>query len=388
MLPKDEIDLRVRYESGGGFRGFKEPRIPFVDGPGKGSVIIFATYKQGGSRIAGGAYHGAYLDEPPPEKVLGEVMPRLSRYHGFLRISMTPTPESPPLGYLKDLLDKDGKRIAKEQRWRELQTSLTPGALTLRGGIFERPWKTPAEIDELIESYLEVEREMRVHGSWDALVKGRWLTNFTDAHIWTGELGSELAAGEGVRVAVGIDHGAKAGRQCATLVVCSLDGQRVWYLDEARSDGRTSIAEDAQAVLDMLARQGWTWENVDYWIGDRPHGGDMHGNDKSNIDLLDAFSRILKVPRAKLVQRGLRLSSPRKFQGSMGRGVRLMNNLFRTNQAKVHLRCQGLIRGAKEWEGDLQDPLKDPIDSARYPTEVLRDVNVLRPRVSASSPLY
>jgi len=376
MLPKDEIDERVRYEPGGGFAGFKNPRIPFVSGPGAGSVIIFATYEQGAKRIAGGSYHGAYLDEPPPERVYGEVMPRLSRFNGTLRISMTPTPESPPLEYLR-------KKV-KEGTIAELHTSLTMDAITVRGGLLEKPWKTPEEIEDLIAGYLEVERGMRVEGDWDPVLAGRWFTAFGDGCV------TNEGPGELVWTAIGIDHGAKAGRQAAQLVCCSDDGERVWYLDEARSDGRTSTEDDARAILAMIERHPWIggWSEIDYWVGDRAHGGDYWGNAKSNSDLMMAFSKIIGRPRRHLHAEGLKLFTPNKRRGSITRGVRLMNSLFKENQATVNLRCQGLIEGMKRWEGRPDDHHKDPIDAARYATELLFDRAVLRPRREVAARIY
>lgn len=78
FLDPGEVDDRVTYSPGEGFRGFREPHIPFVSGPGNptrgkvGSVLHFATYKQGAKRIAGGQFHGIAADEPMPETVFGE----------------------------------------------------------------------------------------------------------------------------------------------------------------------------------------------------------------------------------------------------------------------------------------------------------------------------
>ena len=70
LLPKHEIDPKVSYTSGAGFAGYKRPHVRFVAGPGAGSVIYFATYRQGSRRIAGGKYHLIILDEPPPAPVV------------------------------------------------------------------------------------------------------------------------------------------------------------------------------------------------------------------------------------------------------------------------------------------------------------------------------
>lgn len=380
FLPHGEIDDRVSYSPGEGFRGFREPHIPFVSGPGNptrsrvGSVLHFATYKQGAARIAGGQFHGIAADEPMPEAVFGELMPRLSRYHGWVRMTFTPTPESPDLSYLREEVGKQeawmkANGTPNPALWNELVTEVTLDALTPRGGLIEVPWKTQAELDELIASYLEVERGMRVRGDWDPISVDRLLTAYSPGNVLF-ERG--LPAGTWY-TAIGIDHGAKAGRQAAVLVACDEDGQEVRYVDEAFSDGRTSPKEDAAAILDMLKRNGMTWEEVDHWIGDRAHGGDRFGNAKCNQDLMKAFADIIGQPEHRLRGRGLDLVTPRKEKGSMFRGVRLMNGLFKEQRAFVHAKCQGLIEAITSWSGKLDDPKKDRVDAARYATERLLD---------------
>jgi phage terminase large subunit-like protein len=380
FIPRDEIDDRVSYAPGQGFRGYKEPHIPFVTGPGNptknrvGSVLHFATYKQGAARIAGGQFHGVAADEPMPEAVFGELMPRLSRYHGWVRLTFTPTPESPDLTYLRDEVAK-AHAWHKEHGdwhpglWQELVTQVDLDALTPRGGLVEVPWKTQAELDELISSYLEVERGMRVGGEWDPISVDRLLTAYGPANL---VFEAKVPAGTWYS-AIGIDHGAKAGRQAAVLVLCSEDGEEVRYLDEAVSDGRTSPREDATAVLEMLQRNGMSWTDVDHWVGDRAHSGDRFGNAKCNQDLMKAFSHILGQPEHRLRGQGLDLIIPKKERGSMFRGVRLMNGLFKERRAFVHARCQQLIEAITSWNGKLDDPRKDRVDAARYATERLLD---------------
>jgi hypothetical protein len=389
FLPKNEIDDRVEYETGGGFSGMREPRIPFVAGPGNprghatGSVIHFGTYKQGAKRIAGGQYHGIAADEPMPDAVFGELQPRTSRFHAWQRFTFTPTPESPDLTYLRELLAKSTKYHAKHGRWhpghwREMQTAVDLDAMTPRGGLVEVPWKTQRELDELIDSYLEIERGMRTRGDWDPIVGDRILTAYGPANL-THE--TELPAGRVWYLCVALDHGAKAGRQAVVLVACSEDGEEIRYFDEVVSDGRTSSREDAIAILEMLRRHGWTWADVDHWVGDRSHGGDRFGNAKSNDDLMKEFAAIIGLTEYQLRGKGLDLITPFKDKGSVYRGLRLMNGLFKSRRAIVHSRCIKLIEGITGWAGAKDDPLKDRVDAARYGTERLHDERRLRPYI-------
>jgi hypothetical protein len=128
----------------------------------------------------------------------------------------------------------------------------------------------------------------------------------------------------------------------------------------------------------MLHRNGMTWQDVDHWVGDRAHSGDRFGNAKCNQDLMKAFSHILGQPEHRLRGQGLDLVIPKKERGSMFRGVRLMNGLFKDQRAFVHARCQQLIEAITAWNGKLDDPRKDRVDAARYATERLLDERRLR----------
>jgi hypothetical protein len=66
-----------------------------------------------------------------------------------------------------------------------------------------------------------------------------------------------------------------------------------------------------------------------------------------------------------------RMRVPHKFWGSVTFGLRLMNGLFGAGRAYVHPRCERLIKSIETFAGDRRDPVKDILDAARYPTELL-----------------
>lgn len=377
FLDPTHIDPKLSCTEGGGLRGYKAPHIRFVGGPGKGSIITFATYKQGTQRIAGWTGDAVFCDEPMSQTVYGELAPRLLRRRGTMRITMTPTPDAPPQLWLKEMIDEEQRR-AKEDgrrpRWLDLQTSISEGMLIPRGGLLERPLMTQTEIDTALSGYLSDELPQRRDGAWEGVLSGRWLTNYGEHSVTTSTPGHEK-----VFWAVGIDHGAKAGRQAAVLVAYGDSSKRAWAMDEYRSDGRTSTRDDAQAILAMLQRHGVAWHEVDYWIGDRAHGGDLYGNHKSNQELMIEFAELLGIGQQDLKRRGLRLRTPRKSSGSMRRGFRLINSLLRDGQLLIHERCESIHAAAQTWAGKLQDPHKDILDALRYPVERMYDDRVLSP---------
>ncbi len=366
MLPKDEIDPRNQYDPGRGFTG-KPPRIVFVAGPGKGSVITFATYKAGSKKVAGGEYHAIFCDEPPTESMYGELKPRTLSTKGDFRICFTPTPDSPPLGWLRDLIDEG---TVHEQNYGLSEANCWPEGAP-------RPLIAQTDIDEEVATWLEVEREMRLGKSWEPVVTGRWLTRFDDANVLPFDI-ADLPLG--AFVAIGIDHGAEAGKQAAMLLVMenrdTLDA-RVWYCDETVSDGYTTPEQDAESILAMLRRNDLVYDDVDDWIGDRPTGENKHLVSKSNRDLLRQIARIIRRP----VEQCARIHTPQKWAGSVTHGLRLLNGLFgsRTEhgepRALVHSsKCPNFIQFCRTFRGDRRDPLKDVGDAGRYPVE--RNVKV------------
>lgn len=361
QVPKDEIDPKNGFEPGRGITG-KPPRIVFRTGPGAGSVIHFATYRQGSSRIAGFTGHLVVLDEPPPESIYGEVVPRLFRHGGQLKISMTVTPDSPPQDWLR----------AKVERGEVSETNhgLDLEAVTPIGG---HPWLTQERIDRFVASLLPHERPMRLGLSWEPIVTDRVLTNFGEWCL------SDAPPPPGARLCVGIDHGTQAGKQVAVLSAVAVDDDgipRVWFWDEALSDGETTPEQDAAAILEMLRRNGLQYGDIDEWVGDRETGENKYAVRKTNLDLKRALARRLKLSLEQVAF----IHTPSKWSGSVDYGFRLMNAAFGRERdrktvglryATIHPRLKHFRTACEQWKGARKDKLKDPLDAARYGFERL-----------------
>jgi len=368
LLPKDEIDPRNGYDEGRGITG-KPPRIRFVAGPGKGSLIQFATYKAGSQRVAGGAYHFIVCDEPPTESMYGELKPRILSTRGTFRMCFTPTPDSPPLQWLRDLVEAGvvaewNHGLSEANAWPEDPSSPT--------GRSPFPMYSQAQIDEEVATWLEVERAMRVSGAWEPVVTGRWLKLYTPENVARFSLDS---IPRDAFVALGVDHGASAGKQAAVLEAfgnrLGLD-PRVWILDERISDGFTTPAQDAAEILAMLRQRGLVYRSVDGWIGDRSTGENRFLIGKSNRDLQLQLARL----EGLRVEQTAPIETPRKFHGSVFHGLRKINGLCgsrvgdeRAPGLLVHERCTQFRAFCETFAGDSRDPLKDVGDAGRYPIE-------------------
>lgn len=354
MLPAGEVDPKVGYEPGRGITG-KPPRIPFVRGPGAGSLIQFVTYQQGAKRTAGMTVHRGICDEPPPEEMIGEIWPRLFRHGGSLRLGFTPTPDSPPLEYLYDLVQKG--------EIREINHGLTEAACWPIGAPL--PWKTQAEINRYERGLLEREREMRMGRSWFAVLEGAWLTEFGDHCIqpfgWS-DLPDDILLG------IGIDHGAAWGKQAATLIAAAdwwTPRPRVWWVSETGKEGLTLPEHDARNIKRMLDEVGVGLGDIDFFVGDVPTGSQKYEIRKSNKDLRRELAGVYHLGTEDVPS----IATPRKYRRSLQDGMRTLNAIFGRGDGIVNPRCQNFIQGCRTFDGHPRHPHKDPVDSGRYPVE-------------------
>ena len=356
FLPPDERDQRLRYEMGGGIRGFKEPRIPLVAGPGKGSVIHLRTYKQGAESVAGLRCHYAGLDEPPHPGIIGEVLGRTSTYDGETRATFTPTPASPPQDELRALVE--------EEIFQEMQVSLSLEACTPIGGV---PWKTREAIDRKIESWLPLERPMRRDGAWEPVLEGRQLDAFAEHH-------KERPPGDvEVHVCVTTDHGIRPGRQATVFL--AYDGKKIWAFAEYRPQGTTSTRQDGIAIVQILKDFELSVQQVHYWVGDR--SVQSKTSRKDNGRLAHAIADAAGVSRHEA---GIWIDTPDKGANSVYTGIALMNGLFHEDRLFVDpIACPHLVESIQRWEGKTKDPAKDLLDACRYGVEKLIEARVIAP---------
>lgn len=357
LCPKDELADETRFTIKNGFTGgFVQFR--------NGSTLQFRTAQQDTVDLASATLDFVSFDEPPHLGIFSEVMMRISARPGAVWWC-TLTPIGRPVDFLRDKVDAG--------ELTDLRFSLTPANCTPTGSRI--PFRTAKQIADAAADCLPLEREQRLHGSWEGISTDRILEGFGEHCI------EEAGPTVPVFVGVGIDHGAKAGRQSLTLVYVGLvhDDEvgfaraHVWIVDEIQQTTRSTTADDAKAFLELLSRNGvglWNGE-LDRVVGDRSHGGDRYGNQKSNVDLRNAIAFELGKRVDEIPQPIRRISTPRKRQGSVWYGVRLMNKLAGANRLHVHPRCKGFIHAAMHWKGDTRAPEKDRLDSARYIIERL-----------------
>ena len=325
-------------------------------------LILFRTYQQSTQILAGITAHLVICDEPCPERVYGEILPRLMRHRGHLRVGFTPTPDAPPLDWLRDKIDAG---LVSEHNYGLRAAHCWP-----RGA--PAPWISQHEIDEYEKSLLPVERKMRMHGAWEPVTTGAWLGNFLDGqHVKPIGL-SDLA---GWSLAVGLDHGTAPNKESAVLAAYTdetTNRPRIVYLDEINWRGEITPTIVARDVLKMLESHGLKYSDVDTWIGDRSTGENKRFVRISNSEIRAEMADLMGVANRKTMY----IQTPKKSKGSVLSGIRMINNLMgpdRTTDGVAHLvihpRCKVLIEAFRRFRGNKRDPLKDVLDAARYVAE-------------------
>jgi len=358
----------IRFEAGG-LKGQRMQVFDIVDGPCKGGELRCGIFRA--ENLAGPRASTVISDEPIPESVYNELWPRLLGRGGRIYMGFTTTiGTEAKLDYLWDLVDDDSKPWAGE-----LVTELSLEAVTLEGGLVPVSWMTAQEIAEFEDGLSAIERDMRMgrtrHPRMDSAYFSAW-----GPHLVMDPQRMDSEVPDGTPVGVGIDHGSKPGAQRATLA--AVGGRslaaRAWALGHYKGDGRTESEQDARGILEMLADNGLTVQDVDLWVGDRAHHGDFRGGRKSNERLKAAIAKQIGLDTnrrgwADLLPRPLRyMQTPRKYDRSVWEGCEILHRMMVADPPRLRLskRCGALADDLTTWQGSKTDPAKDGIDSLRY----------------------
>ena len=351
LLPKDALVEETEYTPGRGFRG-RTPIIRFKNG----SVIRVRTTQQGSLALAGSTIDVVLIDEPPPEEIWNELVPRVLRNHGTIILTLTPV--GAPLGWLK--------KLTEEGKVRDFCFPLTVENTTPIGC---SPLMTQEQIDSFSESILPQQRAQRIFGDWESLwTQGRVFQMFDPSR----HVKAEVPTGEAL-IGIGIDHGTEVGAQVGVLVAMVKDYEatghpRIYVLDQVQTDGQTTPDQDARMLLEMLRRAGLQWSSVDLWVGDRRVYGRKNGSLKSNAMLMSAMERALRLPTGSLP---FRIKTAYKPAGSVFEGIRILSAAMLRGDFFLHPRCARLADDLQRWDGREASEHKHSIDALRYTLELI-----------------
>lgn len=358
MVPPEAVKKGQRYDPVNGF-GAHAPTLQFANG----SLIRVKTTQQDAIDLAGATIDAAMFDEPPrSQRLYAEVCKRVQQRGGVVLLTMTPI--NAPVDWLRAEVERD--KIADLHFPLRPEYLIPQGAQSpirlLDGTICDQAW-----CDRIRSDAMPHEEPIVIDGEWETRATDRVFRAFrdggTESHISTATPRGD------VRIALGIDHGAGAGREVAILVAVdeSREFPEVYVLDEYVSSGETTPEHDARALIAMLQTHGLTWKQVDDCHGDRPY--DKATGRKGNLDIEGALMREMGLrrredlrPRIWSAKRGSDSGA-----GSKAQSVRWLHlQMLRSGGFYVHPRCKRLIESIKGWDYTDASEWKDAIDALRY----------------------
>jgi hypothetical protein len=365
LTPKHELHPTCEFVRGKGFRGMA-PVVRFRNG----SIIRIKTANQG-LGLASATANLVVIDEPVPMDVFNECLARTIRggkngSRGTVAQSMTPV-GNVDVSYVEEMV-AEGK------------ISVTKARLTVKDTtpIGLKPLLTEKQIKGITDSFLPIDREARINGSFHVAPIGIIFTHFSDNMISS----YPPAADGNYEFSIGIDHGSRPNSQVAVL--CAIDTKDpnkpiVYALDEYVA-GESTPESHARAILQMLERQQIP-ANRCKWTGDSEHRG-QNGFKMSNLTLMRAFESVLRLPHKALpfyIRTAVKRRHSVYFSASMIHSIMARGDFF------VHPNCKTLIHSIKNWtmkrdqSARSRDKFGHAVDALRYAVMPIVDKRYIPP---------
>jgi hypothetical protein len=226
------------------------------------------------------------------------------------------------------------------------------------------PHRRPEDVAQQIADMPPWEVAQRRDAEWEGPAPERTLSAFGPQHVFTARAGEwdalpDVPEGEELRIGIAADHGEKANKEVVILYAYCGKGEdlRCWVLDCYVSPGVTGIGQDAEGVIQMLTRWGLTPDHCDEAIGDTNSSGK---GDMTSRTVNEAFSNAFKA-----LGYSLRMKPADKGAGSVGLGVRVLNDAFARTRLWICTQAAEIRRAAERWNGK-NDNNKDKVDPLRY----------------------
>ena len=356
FLPPDRWGARCIHDPVRGF--IVSGRRAFIHRDGH--RILFRSGMQDGQAIAGVWADVVVVNEPPLQQRWGEIVRAAALVAGApMLVGFTPVDDhgrSRDLAWFRD-------DVVERGSWSEHVITLTPA---------NAPHRRPEDVERQIADMLPWEVAQRRDAAWEGPAPERTFSAFGPENTFDATYGDWAALpespGEGLlRLKLAADHGEKANKEVVILYATHTqttvahgrrdDDVRCWVLDCYVSPGETSIAQDVEGVVQMLARWKLTPDHLDGAVGDTNSSGK---GDWTSSTVNEAFSNGFRG-----LGYSLRMVAANKGAGSVGLGVRVINDACARGRFWVASTAAPIRRGLERWSG-RNDSLKDLVDPVRY----------------------
>lgn len=365
LTPKHELHPTCEFVRGKGFRG-QAPVVRFKNG----SIIRIKTANQG-LGLASATANLVVIDEPVPMDVFNECLARTLRGgkgggRGTLAQSMTPV-GNVDVSYMEEMV-AEGK------------VSVTRAKLTVADTtpIGLEPLLTEKQIMGITNSFLPIDREARINGSFHVAPIGIIFTHFNDNMVTSLPPPTDGK----YEFSVGIDHGSRPNSQ--VVVLCAIDTKdthrpKVYVLDEYVA-GEAPPEAHVRGILTMLEKHSIP-PNRCRWTGDSEHTG-QRGFKMSNLSLMRAFESVMQLPHKALpfyIRTAVKRRHSVYFSASMLHSIMARGDFF------VRPDCKRLIMSIKNWtmkreqSARSRDKFGHAVDALRYAVMPIVDKRYVPP---------
>lgn len=359
IIPSSELHEDTKYSTVRGYTTGGKRALLFANG----DEIMFRSGSQDGQALAGLWSHLVLINEPPIQSRWGEIMRAAGLKKAPVVVGFTPVDNhgvSRDLLWLRDIVEgPPGQPVPTRPDgtplWSQHVIRLCPENV---------PHRKPEEVLLQIADMPPWEVAQRRDAEWEGPSNERSLSAFGPENVFNASPGDWEALpgapdpGE-LRLGLAADHGENANKEVIILHAWHGYGDSLteWVLDAYLSPGQTSIEQDAEGVCQMLARWGLTPDHMDEAVGDTNSSGK---GDWTARTVNEHFTKAFAALGYRLVMR-----PADKGAGSVGLGVRVLNDAFARKRLWICTVAAPIRNAAERWQGK-NDGYKDKIDPLRY----------------------
>lgn len=357
VISPEMLDPKTKFDS----RGYTVSSVRSILWK-DGSKVIFRAGTQDGQAIAGVWSDLVVINEPPVMKRWGEIMRAAALKNAPIIAGFTPVDNhgvSRDLLWLRDVVEgKPGEETPTKKdgtpKWSQHVIRLTPE---------NAPHRHPDDIQQQIDDMLSWEIPQRRDAEWEGPAPERTLASFGPHNVLEAKHGEWSATGHEkrhLRLGMAADHGEKKNKEVIIFYAWCGSGPDLecWVLDAYISPGVTSIEQDADGACAMLARWGCTPNDIDVCLGDTNSSGK---GDITAKTINEAFTRAFKALGFTLA-----MVAADKGAGSVGLGIRVVNDAFARFKLWIATAARPIIHAASRWQGGNGEIHKDKVDPIRY----------------------
>lgn len=353
LVPKHRLKPGHEFDPANGLC-FRHPMLKFTNG----SRIEFRTWgaQNKGDKSAlknsGGTLDHVLIDELCPRRLYDEMLKRVSRHNGTVRLTLTPINAPEMAKWVRE--EAEAGRILDIHARLTVRNTTPVGEteplLDPKTGIpMDQAW-----IDKFIAKGNPDEVEVVAHGGWQVTHRDRSFRAWRDEYVFRD--GDPLP--RPAHLGLGFDWGEQPGRLVVVFLMWT--GEELWILSEWCGQGTETPEEIAASVHRMVG--GWKYQIRNVLPLLRLVG------DVNSAGVLGAGAKMNQVVGKAMGLGEDAISTAWKTRGSIDERFTLLNFAMARGRLRVHESCARVLDSIRTHQKGSQNAayLKDPIDAIWY----------------------